>query len=253
MIATRYAWEDTLNSLAIQTERVPEHGGRPAISDRDLLRRAYAHCTAITKKNSHTFFLASRFLPHPKREGICALYSFCRRIDDTVDAIESTPASAEARLDTWRAMASSVAPPASAPVAIAWADTRARFAIPVRYADQLINGVAADLSRHRYQTFDELAAYAYGVASTVGLMSMHVIGYSGDEAIPYAVKLGVALQVTNILRDVGEDFQAGRIYLPLDELRAFGLSEADLATECMDDRWRAFMRFQIARNRRLYH
>ena len=104
----------------------------------------------------------------------------------------------------------------------------------------------------RYHTFGELTTYAYGVASTVGLMSMHIIGFAGEQAIPYAIKLGVALQLTNILRDIGEDWRAGRLYLPMDEMAAFGLSEADLDRGRVDDRWRALMRFQIERNRRLY-
>jgi phytoene synthase len=90
------------------------------------------------------------------------------------------------------------------------------------------------------------------VASTVGLMGMHIIGFSSMEAIPYAIKLGVALQMTNVLRDVGEDWRAGRVYLPSNELAEFGLAEADLAAGKVDERWRALMRFQIARNRRLY-
>ncbi len=124
--------------------------------------------------------------------------------------------------------------------------------MPSRYAEQLIDGVARDLAHSRYQTFDELASYCYGVASTVGLMSMHIIGFAGNEAIPYAIKLGVALQMTNILRDVGEDWRTGRVYLPQAELAEYGLSEADLAAGEVTDRWRAFMQFQIARNRRLY-
>jgi 15-cis-phytoene synthase len=124
--------------------------------------------------------------------------------------------------------------------------------VPARYVEQLLDGVGRDLAQQRYQTFDELAGYAYGVASTVGLMSMHIIGYAGPQAIPYAVKLGVALQLTNILRDVGEDRRAGRLYLPAEELAAFGLTEADLAAGRVDERWRRFMRYQIRRNRRLY-
>jgi phytoene synthase len=135
---------------------------------------------------------------------------------------------------------------------VAWTDTRTRYGIPQRYAEQLIDGLARDLHQTRYTTFPDLATYAYGVASTVGLMSMHITGFSGPEAIPYAVKLGVALQLTNILRDVGEDWQNGRVYLPQDELEAFGLTEADLASGRMDDRWQAFLRFQIDRNRQLY-
>jgi len=115
-----------------------------------------------------------------------------------------------------------------------------------------MDGVARDLTQKRYETFADLATYSYGVASTVGLMSMHIIGYSGPEAIPYAIKLGLALQMTNILRDVAEDWQMGRVYLPQEELAAFGLTEAVIEEGQVTDKWRAFMRFQIDRNRRLY-
>ena len=143
-------------------------------------------------------------------------------------------------------------PPANEPIALAWADARTRFGIPCQYGEQLLDGVARDLEQSRYETFDELATYSYGVASTVGLMSMHIIGFAGPEAIPYAIRLGVALQLTNILRDVAEDWQNGRVYMPQEELSAFRLREEDLEIGRVDDRWRAFMRFQIARNRRLY-
>jgi phytoene synthase len=143
-------------------------------------------------------------------------------------------------------------PPTDDLVALAWADTRRRYKVPPRYAEQLIDGVARDLRQTRYQTFEDLAAYSYGVASTVGLMSMHIIGFSGPEAVPYAIKLGVALQITNILRDIGEDWRAGRVYLPVEELEAYGLTEEDLAAGHIDVRWRSFMQFQIERNRQLY-
>jgi phytoene synthase len=118
--------------------------------------------------------------------------------------------------------------------------------------EQLIDGVARDLHQKRYATFAELAAYSYGVASTVGLMSMHIIGFSDSTAVPYAIKLGVALQTTNILRDVGEDWRAGRLYVPLEELSAYGLTEDDFGRGRVGARWRDFMRFQIDRNRQLY-
>ncbi len=135
---------------------------------------------------------------------------------------------------------------------LAWADAQARYSIPRGYAEQLINGVSRDLTQKRYQTFADLTEYCYGVASTVGLMSMHIVGFENEDAVPYAVKLGIALQLTNILRDIGEDWQAGRLYLPLDELAAFGLTTRDIATGHMDERWRAFMRFQINRVQALY-
>jgi phytoene synthase len=147
-------------------------------------------------------------------------------------------------------------PPADEPVALAWADAQLRFDIPAGYARQLIDGVRQDFSKTRYQTFAELAEYSYGVASTVGLMAMHIIGFQGDEAIPHAVKLGVALQLTNILRDVREDWGNGRLYLPQDELAHYGLTEADIQRGVKygvyDDRWRIFLAFQIERTRTLY-
>lgn len=213
------------------------------------LRQAYAHCKAITRSHSRTFFMASALLPPAEREAVQALYAFCRISDDLVDRGSANRLN---DLQEWRRRSLSPNPPADSLVALAWADARTRYRIPIRYAEQLLDGVASDLTVTRYHAFAELAHYCYGVASTVGLMSMHIVGYESEEAIPYAVKLGVALQLTNILRDVGEDWENGRFYLPLDELHAFNLREADLAERTMDHRWRAFMRFQIRRTRRLY-
>jgi phytoene synthase len=209
----------------------------------------------VTQEHSKTFYTASTLLPPAKRQAVRALYAFCRISDDLVDREQGDRLAA---LEAWRKRSLFGDPVAGTPsasqalVALAWTDARARFGIPARYAHQLIDGVARDVHTTRYETFDDLAEYAYGVASTVGLMSMHITGFDGPEAIPYAVKLGVALQLTNILRDVGEDWQVGRLYLPQEELASHGLSEADVAAGRVDDRWRAFMRFQIARNRRLY-
>jgi phytoene synthase len=242
-------WENTLLSLAYEARHST---GRPFIKsahNQAVLKEAYVHCEAITAYHSRSFHLASGLLPGPKRQAVRALYAFCRTTDDIVDCHQGD---ALAALTGWRQRLALVEPPVEDLVAVAWADARARYHIPQRYAEQLIDGVARDLRQTRYATFEELAAYAYGVASTVGLMSMHIIGFAGSEAIPYAVKLGVALQITNILRDVGQDWQLGRVYLPQEELTAFGLSEADLAAGQVDARWRACMRFQIERNRRLY-
>jgi len=219
------------------------------VSDKVLLDRAYAYCDALTSMNSRTFYVATGLLPPNKRRAMRALYAFCRLSDDIVDGAEEH---AEAALAVWRRKALAPAPPPGDLVAVAWADTRFRYQIPQPYAEQLIDGVGRDLCQKRYRTFEDVVTYAYGVASTVGLMCMHIIGFAGEQAIPYAVKLGVALQITNILRDVGEDWCCGRVYLPLDEMAAFGLTEADLHRGKVDDRWRAFMRFQIERNRRLY-
>jgi len=137
-------------------------------------------------------------------------------------------------------------------VLLAWMDTRRRFGIPDGYIVQLLDGLAYDVARYRCQNFIQLSQYCYRVACTVGLMSMHITGYHSSNAIPFAIRLGVALQLTNILRDVGEDWRTGRLYLPLEELEAFGLGEADIAAGVVTDRWRSFMRFQIERARRLY-
>jgi phytoene synthase len=158
----------------------------------------------------------------------------------------------DALLSNWRSRLANHHPSAHDPVPLAWADAQTRYGIPRGYADQLIDGITRDLRQNRYESFGELTEYCYGVASTVGLMAMHIIGFRDERALPYAVKLGIALQLTNILRDVGEDWRAGRLYLPLDELADFGLSEASVAESRIDDNWRSFMRFQISRARRLY-
>lgn len=240
-------WERRL--LALAREARPAGVAPVHVADAALLDRAYAYCDWLTAANSRSFSLASRLLPRAKGRAVRALYAFCRVSDNLVDG---SGGDAEALLAAWRQRALSSAPPPNDLVAIAWADTRRCYRIPQRYAEQLIDGVARDLRQTRYATFADLAAYAYGVASTVGLMSMHIVGFASSAAIPYAIKLGVALQLTNILRDVGEDWRAGRVYLPADELARFGLTDTDLAAGQVDDRWRALMRFQIERARRLY-
>lgn len=222
--------------------------GQEVVRDARALAAAYARCEEITRAHSRTFFMASGLLPPAKRRAARALYAFCRISDDLIDRAGENSL---AQLEEWRRCALATSP-CDDPVVLAWTHTRIVYDIPVRYAEQLIAGVARDVVAKRYAAFADLAAYCYGVASTVGLMAMHIIGYAGREAIPYAVKLGIALQLTNILRDVGEDWQVGRLYLPQDELADHGLTEADIARGQVDDRWRTFMRFQIARTRQLY-
>ena len=219
----------------------------PAISGE--LETAYRFCTEMTYEHSRTFYVASSLLPTMEKRAMRALYAFCRMSDDIVDTatVDPTPA-----LRAWEQRAFQLNPPATDLIAVAWADARTRYQIPQSYGRQLLEGVSCDLTKNRYDTFAELASYCYGVASTVGLMAMHITGFNGQQAIPYAIKLGVALQLTNILRDVGEDWRIGRFYLPLEELQQFDLTEADIEAGIVDDRWRAFMRFQIERTRRLY-
>jgi phytoene synthase len=217
------------------------------------LERAYTACADLTREHSRTFYLASGLLPTEKRQAVRALYAFCRISDDIVDTADpSDPYGTLAALRAWRKRILGQCDAGEEGPVLAWINTQAHYGIPGVYAEQLINGVERDLIQTRYTTFEELTAYCYGVASTVGLMSMYIVGFDGPQALPYAVKLGVALQLTNILRDVAEDWAGGRLYLPLDELARFGLTEADIEAGRVDDRWRAFMRFQINRVRRLY-
>jgi phytoene synthase len=252
MQARTHSWEHTLLSLATEARALPASSKTFQV-EQGLLDEAYRHCEAITAEHSRSFHLASALLPPAKRRAVRALYAFCRTADDIVDCGSAQRAD---QLAAWRSEVLSPVPSTGDPVALAWTDTRLRFNVPLRYAEQLIDGVARDLVTVRYETFDQLAAYCYGVASTVGLMSMHIIGFAGREALPYAIKLGVALQVTNILRDVADDWRAGRLYLPQADLERFGLAEADIAaataTGQLPPGWRAFMRYQIARNRLLY-
>ncbi len=217
--------------------------------DQAQRQRAYSQCEMVTREHSRTFFIASALLPQEQKQAMRALYAFCRVSDDLVDR---NPDNKAQSLADWRQRSLLATPPEDDFVAWAWVDARTRYQIPRQYAEQLLDGIATDLTQSRYETFDELAHYCYAVASTVGLMAMHIVGYSGKEAIPYAVKLGVGLQMTNILRDVAEDWRNGRLYLPQNELAAHGLTEQDIENGVVDDRWRAFMRFQIDRTRRLY-
>lgn len=245
-------WESRLLTLAYAPLEnwTAEH--LPVLKDASGLDLAYAHSESVTKNHSATFHMASALLPGDQRRAIRALYAFCRVSDDMVDRPQQHDAADIARFERWRQRSLSYNPPPEDRVATSWADTRLRYKIPRQYAEQLLDGVAGDLEIKRYATFADLAGYCYCVASTVGLMSMHIVGYRDDSAVPYAVKLGIALQLTNILRDVAEDWANGRLYLPLDELAAFDLSEADIAEHRTGRRWQAFMAFQIARARRLY-
>ena len=243
-------WENQLLALA---GNIPHPQTRPFFSywaGDASLRKAYKQAEKITASHSKSFYYASGLLPEEKRSAVRALYAFCRTVDDIVD--ESADDEREAQLDYWRAVVETASFREDDLVAAAWADTLARYHIPRHYALQLIDGVARDLFQIRYQAFDELATYCYGVASTVGLMSMYIVGFQSSQAVPYAIKLGVALQMTNILRDIGEDYGNGRLYLPREELAFYGIQECDIARGHITDHWRQFMQFQIDRTRQLY-
>jgi 15-cis-phytoene synthase len=244
-----YEWEKPLHQLAFQHfERSDVKKGGLGIKQK-ILDQAYQLSKEITQENSKTFFLASSLLSPEKRKAIRALYAFCRISDDLVDIKKQDPRNF---LENWINPIVKADMTDQELIALAWADARHNYDIPWIYSEQLIDGVAQDFTKTRYTHFEELAQYSYRVASTVGLMSMHIIGFKNDKAYPYAIRLGVALQLTNILRDVGEDWRNGRVYLPEAELAAFDLSYEDIARGVVTSQWRNFMRFQIARNHRLY-
>lgn len=244
------SWENQLLALA---GKAPHPSTRPLFSywaGDATLKQAYAACNQITAQHSKSFYLASGLLPEEKRSAVRALYAFCRTVDDIVD--ESGSEERERQLDYWREVVQHASFADGDLVAAAWADTLSRYHIPRHYALQLIDGVQRDITQVRYQTFEEVAEYSYGVASTVGLMSMYIVGFESTQAVLYAIKLGVALQMTNILRDVGEDLRNGRLYLPRDELALYGIREEDMLAGRVTDAWRLFMKFQIERTRKLY-
>jgi phytoene synthase len=203
-------------------------------------------------QHSKTFSLATSFLPRRQRRAIRSLYAFCRATDDLVDSGEATVEDVEA----WREQIDLPPHLQRTPILQAWVETRQEFGIDRRFEQELIDGVALDLSGARYRTWNDLERYCYLVAATVGLMSIPVLGLAEgvtfEQAAPFAIRLGEALQLTNILRDVGEDAARGRVYLPESDLHRFGLAPADILAGVCDDRFRRLMQFEIARARRLY-
>ncbi|MDW8395691.1 MAG: squalene/phytoene synthase family protein [Anaerolineae bacterium] len=230
----------------------------PEADPRVDLSRAYALCDEITRDHSKSFYFSTAFLPAQKRRAIRALYAFCRTTDDMVDVLMRGEAETRHHLDTWRRASRLRSEEQENPVLAAWTAIRDAYRVPQQYVEELIDGCEMDLTIRRYETWSALRRYCYCVASTVGLISMCIIGLVDDsperleQSKAAAIELGVALQLTNILRDVGEDLQRGRIYLPQEDMRRFGYTEEDLAAGVIDDRFRALMRFEIARARELY-
>jgi phytoene synthase len=224
---------------------------RRSRSPETSLDAAYAECRAICERSAKTFSLACRFLPTSKRRAIWAIYAFCRHADDLVD----TPDAGGARmaLHAWRdelLRAYDGAP--RHPIMVAYADVLRTYPLPLQPALDLLSGIEMDLTPRRYEDWDELRQYCYAVASTVGLLTLPVLGHNSPEAADRAVELGLAMQLTNILRDVGEDARLGRVYLPLSEIRRFGYSVDRLMQGTVDDAFRDLIAFQIERARDQY-
>jgi len=228
----------------------------PAVGD------GYRRARLLTRAHARSFHAASIFLDATRRRSATALYAFCRRLDDLVDESDGRDAGGIVdRLDEARWLLHTVGEGRSQPLVPApWhpdeiaalGNTIARHRIPIAPLLELVDGVEMDLVKTRYASFTELDLYCHRVAGTVGLMLAPVLGYDDPAALRYAADLGRAMQLTNILRDVGEDLGRGRIYLPLDELRAAGLDERDLRAQRVDERFRSLMRTQIARARACY-
>lgn len=211
---------------------------------------AYAECAAITKREARNFSLGIRLLPAPKREALTALYAFARRVDDIADS-QDAPATRLAQLEECAtSLADLPRAPLDDPVLTALGDAMVRYPIPKRSLLELIEGAGWDTERTRYETWDELRAYCLRVAGTIGVACTAVYGPPDlDRAIPLAETLGIGLQQINIMRDVGEDFAMGRIYLPQHELERFGVTEEQIAEGVVDERWRALMELQARRAR----
>ena len=210
------------------------------------LREAYAFCRNITKRRAKNFYYAFLFLPRLKRQAIYAVYAFCRYSDDLADdpnIKDRTALFARWKQDLEQCYQGEV----NHPILIALQDTVQRFRIPKEYFDQLLEGMLMDLSITRYRTFDELYQYAYHAASVVGLICIEIFGYKNVRTREYAKNLGIALQLTNILRDVKEDAERGRIYLPQEDLERFHYSEKDLLERRMYPSFIKLMEFQAAR------
>ena len=228
------------------------------------IEKAYRYCENVTKTHAKSFYFAAKFLPKPKRKAVYPIYAFCRHIDDEVDEAES---SSEEKVmeavEKWKAILDEIYQIAetkdsrlktqdSRLVLIAWQDLLETHKIPQNLPLELMQGVLMDTHTKRYETFDELYIYCYRVASTVGLMSSEILGYSDKIALRYAEALGIAMQLTNILRDVKEDAAMGRIYLPQEDLRKFGVSEEQIFAGEITDNFIEMMKFQIGRARDYY-
>lgn len=216
---------------------------------------------SVLRPQGHTtnFYYSFSFLPREERDAISTIYAFCRRIDDIVDEIvadgdESAVERKRMQLDAWRAaihqLFSSALPP---PGLEQLGGVVRRYNIPQQYLLTVIDGCERDLRQKTYETFTDLKEYCYAVASVVGLMSIEIFGYRHEETQQYAINLGYALQLTNIIRDVKTDKDRGFIYLPLEDLDRFRYRPEDLVAEVYDERFVALMEFQAQRAREYYH
>ncbi len=210
------------------------------------------YCRRKAAESGSSFYYSFLFLPPERRRAITALYAFCREVDDVVDECPDLQL-ARTKLAWWRAeLAGTYAGRPSHPVTRSLADALRSFSLPQELLVEIIDGMEMDLSQARYADFKALHLYCYRVASVVGLLAAEIFGYEDRRTLKYAHDLGLAFQLTNIIRDVGEDARRGRIYLPLDELERFGVPAEDILHARYSDAFRRLMEFQIERAEQQY-
>jgi len=211
----------------------------------------YERCAEITRRSRSSFYYAFILLPPERRRALHAVYAFCRFIDDIAD--DESIREPALLLKRWREELDRVyAGSPTRALSRALADSARRFNIPRELFEEIINGVEMDLSRNRYQSWEELQPYCYRVASALGLICIEIFGYRNPSAKLYAENLGLALQLTNILRDVREDAERGRIYLPLEDLARFKVSEEEIIGAVYTPNFVSLMDFEAQRARELY-
>ncbi len=210
------------------------------------------YCQDKAASSGSSFYSSFRFLPKDKRRAITALYAFCREVDDVVD--ECTDANvARTTLNWWRAQVAAIYEgKPQHPVCIALVPIVRQFNLAQEHLLEIIDGMEMDLEQARYQDFKSLQLYCYRVASVVGLLSVEIFGYSNRQTLKYAHDLGIAFQLTNIIRDVGEDARRNRIYLPMDEMQQFNVTAADILNARETENFQKLMAFQIERAQRFY-
>ena len=211
-----------------------------------------AYCHEKTVQSGSSFYYAFRYLAPERRRAITALYAFCREVDDTVD--ECTDESiARIKLAWWRTQVSAMySGSPTHPVMLALQPHLAPYDLQEKHLQAIIDGMEMDLNQTRYLDFPAMQRYCWHVASVVGILSASIFGVTNPKTLEYAEKLGLAFQLTNIIRDVGEDARKGRIYLPVNELQQFGVTAADLLNARHSEKFENLMRFQVERAKQVY-
>jgi phytoene synthase len=214
------------------------------------VEESYRYCLKVARTRAKNFYYSFVLLSKQQRKAMCAIYAFMRYCDDLSDE----PGATRAAIDQWRAELEDALQGrfSDHPLWPGFHHTVRRFGIPHDYFRQMIDGVTSDLEPRRLETFDELYQYCYHVASVVGLTIIHIFGFDTRSALPLAEKCGIAFQLTNILRDIREDAEKGRIYIPAEDLRRFGVTEDDLRAGLRDEKFLRMMRFEAARARQYY-